>query len=274
MIKLGLALGGGGARGSYQLGVLKALYEENLLNELKVISGTSIGSFNACLVMEQMKFDEMYNVWEEINNDVLYKQALDKFQTPRLGLFDQTKMYEILVEKSSKEKIINSEIKGYVSACKIGENGIFKQISTKHMEPVLLSLNNTKDPHRAALASSSIPIIFGATEIDGDFYVDGGMMNMIPVNALEEEDCNLMLVIGLSKNNKLDIKKDNSLVIDFSPKTNISATPLGILDFSKENLETRLEQGYNTAIEIINNLKKDGIINDGKWDLKLFGIYK
>mgnify|MGYP001294635458 CR=1 FL=1 len=33
-MKLGLALGGGGAKGSYQIGVLKALYEENLLDDL------------------------------------------------------------------------------------------------------------------------------------------------------------------------------------------------------------------------------------------------
>ena len=273
MIKLGMALGGGGARGSYQLGVIKALLEEGLLDDLKVISGTSIGSFNACLVMEKLSFEEMYDIWSEINNDVLYKHAIDGFKTNRLGLFDQTKMYEILKTKSNPLEIVKSDIKGYVAACDIGPNGLFNQLNRKHMRSVLLHLNESRDPHRMVLASSSIPIIFGATEIDGTYYVDGGMLNMLPIDALEKEECNLMIVVGLSKNNKISQNNPDSLIIDFSPKNNISQTPIGILDFSKENLTDRITMGYETAKEIIADLKTDGIINNGKWSLSESGIY-
>ncbi|PKK92721.1 MAG: hypothetical protein CVV61_08295, partial [Tenericutes bacterium HGW-Tenericutes-6] len=49
--KVGLALGGGGARGSYQIGILKALEEANILEDIHHISGTSIGSINTLMVM-------------------------------------------------------------------------------------------------------------------------------------------------------------------------------------------------------------------------------
>lgn len=46
-IKIGLVLAGGGAKGAYEVGVYKALRELELVDNIKVISGTSIGSINA-----------------------------------------------------------------------------------------------------------------------------------------------------------------------------------------------------------------------------------
>ena len=274
MIKLGIALGGGGARGSYQLGVIKALREENLLEDLKVVSGTSIGSFNACLLLEEMTDEQMYEVWESINNETLYKESFDRFKNDRLGMFDQTKMYDILVEKSNKEKISNSKIKGLVAVCKIGDNGIIRQLKRSSMKAMFLKLNNNDDPHRAILASSSMPIIFGATMIDGAYYVDGGMMNNLPINALEKEKCNVMLAVALNKVKQLKVSNPDAIVVDFSPKKSISTTPLGILDFSSVNLKTRSNHGYETAIKMIEKLKDDGVIVDGKWNLDKPGIYR
>lgn len=267
MVKLGLVLGGGGAKGSYQLGVLKALKEYNLLDELKVVSGTSIGAFNACLIMEKMPYDMMYDVWRSIDNNILYKESFDRFKTDRLGMFDQTKMYEILIQKSDKEKVINSDIKGYVAASLIKDNSLKNQMNRKEMESVLFCLNNENDPHKVVLASSSVPVIFGATEIDGNFYVDGGMLNNVPINALEKEECNVILSIALNNHTKIEVKNKDTLLIDFSPKVSIAHTPFGMLDFSLENLESRIELGYNTALEIIKKLEDEKIIDNGKWKI-------
>lgn len=268
MLKIGLALGGGGARGSYQIGVLKALMEENLLDSLNVVTGTSIGSFNACLVLEAMDYEEMFEVWESIDNNILYKESFDRFKNSRLALFDQEKMYDILVQKSNKENVSNSPIEGYVSVCKIPSNSFVNQLRRGHMEPMFLKLNGSEDPHKAILASSSIPIVFGATEIDGEYYVDGGMLNNLPTDKLEEEGCNIIITIGLNKRKPIILNNPDIVVIDFSPKENLSVTPLGILDFSKENLEHRSSVGYETAKELIEELKQEGLIQDNKWILK------
>ena len=47
--KIGLAFGGGGGKGSYQIGVWKALIKHGLDKHVEVISGTSIGSLNLTL---------------------------------------------------------------------------------------------------------------------------------------------------------------------------------------------------------------------------------
>nr|WIF88899.1 patatin-like phospholipase family protein [Acholeplasma laidlawii] len=52
-IKVGLMLGGGGAKGTYQLGVIKALEELNLLKHIDAISGVSIGAINTLLLMSK-----------------------------------------------------------------------------------------------------------------------------------------------------------------------------------------------------------------------------
>ncbi|HKL94802.1 MAG TPA: patatin-like phospholipase family protein [Haploplasma sp.] len=268
MMKIGLALGGGGARGSYQIGVLRALMEENLLDNLDVVTGTSIGSFNACLILEEMSYEEMFEVWEAIDNNILYKESFDRFHNSRLALFDQEKMYDILVQKSNKEHVINSQIEGYVSVCKIPSNTFMNQLRRSQMEPMFLKLNNSEDPHKAILASSSIPIVFGATEIEGEHYVDGGMLNILPTDKLEEIGCNIIIAIGLNKRKPIILNNPEILVIDFSPKENLSVTPLGILDFSKANLEHRSTVGYETAKELIEQLKQEGLIDNNKWILK------
>jgi NTE family protein len=62
MKRLGLCLSGGGARGAYQVGVLKALEELGILQKVYAISGTSIGSVNASLLTCK-SVDEMRDLW-------------------------------------------------------------------------------------------------------------------------------------------------------------------------------------------------------------------
>ena len=51
-MKIGLVLAGGGARGTYQIGVWKALIELGIDKYIKVVSGTSIGAVNAMLFQQ------------------------------------------------------------------------------------------------------------------------------------------------------------------------------------------------------------------------------
>ena len=49
---LALVLGGGGAKGSYQIGVWKALIDMDIAKDIKIITGTSIGSLNGAFVAQ------------------------------------------------------------------------------------------------------------------------------------------------------------------------------------------------------------------------------
>ncbi|HHT55928.1 MAG TPA: hypothetical protein GX012_05135 [Acholeplasma sp.] len=271
-MKLGLTLGGGGSKGSYQIGVLKALIEEELLNDLKVVSGTSIGAFNACLVMERLSYEKMEEIWLQIDNHEMYN-GLSRFKQDKLGLFDQTKMYEILIANQEKENLRNSNIKGLVVASKVKDISLRKQLSKANMEEKIFHLNNLKDPHKAVLASSSVPIVFGPTKINNNYYVDGGLLNNLPVDLVIKEGCNVIIVISLSPTGDLSNYYNDNIIIDFSPKTKLVRTILGSLDFNEESLINRINQGYSDAKELINYLKDNNVIINNKFNLDKKGIY-
>lgn len=271
-MKLGLALGGGGANGSYQIGVLKALIETGLLNKLKVVSGTSIGAFNACLVMERLSFDKMHEMWLKIDNQNVYG-SIDRFKQDKLGLFDQTKMYNTLITHQDKEVLNKSDIKGFVIASKIKELKLLNQVMKSNLEETVFYLNKLKDPHRAVLASASIPIIFGPTQIEDTYYVDGGLLNNLPVKQLVDEGCNVLFTVSLDHHYNLDEYKDDYVVVDFTPTTKLSKTFLGVLNFSEEALKNKIDLGYSNALSLIEQLKEEGIIKNNKIDKNKKGIY-
>ena len=66
----GLVLGGGGARGAYQIGVLMALNE--LGYKYNVVTGTSVGALNA-LLLGMNKFELLKEIWVNID----FEQVID-----------------------------------------------------------------------------------------------------------------------------------------------------------------------------------------------------
>ena len=130
-----------------------------------------------------------------------------------------------------KRKLRNSNIKGLVVASKVKDISLRKQLSKANMEEKIFHLNNLKDPHKAVLASSSVPIVFGPTKINNNYYVDGGLLNNLLVDLVIKEGCNVIIVISLSPTGDLSNYYNDNIIIDFSPKTKLVRTILGSLDF-------------------------------------------
>ena len=63
--KRAVVLGGGGSRGSYQIGVWQAMLELGL--EYHVVTGTSVGALNGAL-MAQREFEAAYDLWWNMDN--------------------------------------------------------------------------------------------------------------------------------------------------------------------------------------------------------------
>ena len=61
-MKQALVLAGGGAKGAYQAGCIKALQEMNY--EFDIVTGTSIGALNALLVVQQ-DYESLYQLWDK-----------------------------------------------------------------------------------------------------------------------------------------------------------------------------------------------------------------
>ena len=68
MKKIGLVLAGGGARGGYEIGALKAL--EELGFKYDVITGTSVGAINAFMLLSNKK-DVLFEMWDTIDYEAV-----------------------------------------------------------------------------------------------------------------------------------------------------------------------------------------------------------
>lgn len=162
---LALALSGGGARGIAHVGVLAALNEAGL--KPVILSGTSMGAVVASLYAAGVEPKRMLELVSE-------KGFLDMFSVrpARTKLFEMKYLKKILDEYLPDDF---SELKTplYVCATNLSAG-----------KPVYFSTGN---PKKAVKASAAVPILFSPVAIDGDTYVDGGVLDNLPAKPLVEQ---------------------------------------------------------------------------------------
>lgn len=269
--KIGIALGGGGARGSYQIGILRALDEEGILKDVHHISGTSIGAINTLMVMAKLPYDRMIEIWQKITNKDIYGSGPDRFKLDHLGIFGLQDLYQALCEEISIDEVRKSGMHGFVTAAKIKKESLIDQIMIHRMENKVFDLNNFSDPHRAVLASASIPLLFGSTRIGDDTYVDGGIIDGCPLDTLVEQGCDIILAVPIDgrfkpkKQEHLDI-----LLVDFTTHELFHTIPYDILNFKPEYVLEKAEYGYFLGKKMIEKLYNENILNhDLTWNRPL-----
>lgn len=272
-IKVGLMLGGGGAKGAFQLGVIKALEEANLLKYIKVISGTSIGAINTLLLMSKKNHDKMSEIWEELENSNVFSTKAHITKDDRLYSLDP--LVQTLSQKISVKAIKRSKYKGYATASKLySKTSLIHQLKTNTMEKEVFALKQFENPYEAVLASASIPVVFGPTKINDASYVDGGMLDNYPIEPLLEEKCNLILAVALdSKFNPFVYDHLDINIVDFTSRsafeTNIIKDLIESVGFVEEKKDEKEYLGYIVGQVMIQKLYKEGIIKKVLWFKKL-----
>jgi NTE family protein len=163
--KIGIVLSGGAVRGFAHVGVLKSLNEHGIFPD--VIAGASAGSIAGALYADGKTPDEILKVFEKKS---LYK--FFEFIVPKKGLVKLTGMHDALKQSLSAKTFEELKIPFYVA---------------------ITDLNNAKSVYinkgdlvSMVIASSTIPIIFTPVIIDGVYYVDGGVLNNLPLEPIEE----------------------------------------------------------------------------------------
>lgn len=182
MKKIGLALGGGGSRGFAHVGAIKALEETGI--KPNIFSGTSAGSIVAALLAAQRTPDEIMEIMKDFKMSNASKITLlvDGFATlDKLG----TKIDEILEGKAF------SDLKHELYICA-------SNLNTGTVEYI-----NSGNVAKAVQASCSIPILFSPVEINGDLYVDGGVLDNVPVQPLIDQ-CEKIIAIDIMPMKELE----------------------------------------------------------------------
>src|SRR5467141_3114137 len=207
-----LLLQGGGALGSYQAGVYQALAEADLHPDW--VAGISIGAVNAALIAgnpPERRVEKLREFWEavstpplgvpqlssiNITNDVVHRfvnqtRALGimmfgapHFFTPRLlsPVFwpspnaDQLSFYDVAPLKATLERLVDFDrLNARAMRFSVGT------VNVKTANFVYFDSTTHRIRPEHIIASGSLPPGFPATEIDGEYYWDGGLVSNTPL---------------------------------------------------------------------------------------------
>lgn len=178
----GIALSGGGARGIVHLGVLEALHKYGIRPE--IISGASIGALVG--VFYAAGFEPL-QILDLVKSQKMVKMF--KWQVPSGGLIDLKKVLSLLED--------NIEIDDFSSLKKPFYCSVVN-LNSGHSE-----IKNEGKLFQWVLASASIPIIFEPQIIDGITYVDGGLLNNLPVDSIRDQ-CRILIGVHVNHNGTED----------------------------------------------------------------------
>lgn len=256
----GLALEGGGAKGAFHMGAVKALLE--LGYKFGGITGTSIGALNGAAIA-QGDFDAGYKMWEEIDattlfdiDETYYKKVknreLDKETISRV--FEKVK--KVIDNKGIDTGKMRKVIEGLIDEQKLRESKIdFGLVTVSLTDKKPLELYKEDIPQGKIvdylMASASLPV-FKKTPLDDKYFIDGAFFDNCPINLLAKKGYNEIfavrtLAVGILQNLRYsDIK-----VIDIIPSEDLGGT----MNFDNELIQKNLKMGYFDVFKAVRGLK-------------------
>jgi len=178
---VGLALGGGAAKGIAHIGVIKALEKAGI--GIDYISGTSMGALVGGYYAATKDIRGLEKIMTNIKKrDVFSLKDLIK---KRNGAFFRV---DNIAEKLKEEL---GDIK--IEDCKIPFVAIATNV--KNGDEVRLKSGNLVDAIKASIA---LPIIFSPVEVGSDLLMDGGLVNPVPADAVKELGAEFVIAVDVS----------------------------------------------------------------------------
>ncbi len=243
-MKNALILSGGGARGAYQVGVLKALAEllpDDTRNPFPIICGTSAGAINAVtLAAHEGNFKNsvaaLETIWSNLNPGDIYRygvwetlKGLSRFgfslfnQGVGIGkpiaLLDNSPLRQLIKRNINFENIDRAIARGDIEAVCVTAMGYS---SGRSMSFFQASQNmQSWERHRRhgrrtllgvdhLMASSAIPALFPTTRIEYEFYGDGALRQLAPISPALHLGAERVFVIGVSGNRDPNVQRSHA----------------------------------------------------------------
>jgi NTE family protein len=180
-IKIGLALGGGAARGFAHIGVIKALEAQGIVPDIVV--GTSAGSLVGALYAAGN------------NGFALHKLALDMDEAAisdwSVPLFAKSTG---VLKGEALQNYVNRSVNNLpLEKMKIAFGAVATDLNSGL--PVLFQRGNTG---LAVRASSAVPSVFQPVSIGNRFYVDGGLVSPVPVRFARQMGADFVIAVNIS----------------------------------------------------------------------------
>jgi NTE family protein len=222
--RIGIVLAGGGAKGAYQAGAMKAIYrfleQHNALQKVSVISGTSIGSWNALFwlaglikpptVGDGRSAHESW--WRAISAKSL---TAPSWYVPLLrNCFLSALPWErgfdrIFGNEAVISHLANSPVRFYFTRSNV-RSAQLECVTNNPAPPPIPRvtyevINPGGDPKEflaavkaGVFASMDLPPLFPYALRDGKQFEDGGVIDNLPITFAASEDCDLIFILPLN----------------------------------------------------------------------------
>jgi NTE family protein len=253
--KIGLVLSGGGARGFAHLGVMQALNDAGIFPD--VISGTSAGALAGVLYADGNTPTEIHRIMNSGSRLDFVRPTM-----PREGLLQIGGVIKILKATLKAKTFEELKIPLFVTATDLN-NG----------KAVYFSKGDLLNP---VIASASIPVLFQPVIINNICYVDGGVLDNLPLHPIENK-CNFLIgsfvnpvgymekVSGLiniaERTFMLSISKE---IVEKAKRFDLLIAPLKLSAYKildPEKAEELFSIGYKATIAKLRQIDVKSIIN-------------
>jgi NTE family protein len=180
-IKIGLALGGGAARGFAHIGVIKALEAQGIVPDIVV--GTSAGSVVGALYAAGNNGFELQRQALEMDEATISDWAVPIF----------SKSSGVLKGEALQDYVNKAVHNVPMEKLKIPFGAVATDL--QNGQPILFRRGNTG---QAVRASSSVPSVFQPVRIGAHSYVDGGLVAPVPVHFAREMGADFIIAVNIS----------------------------------------------------------------------------
>jgi NTE family protein len=175
--QVAFVLGGGGHMGAYEVGMLRALLEADIHPDLVV--GTSVGALNGAAIASDPTLDmvtRLRDVWCGVDDDKIFggsflAGAMNMFRS-RTHLHGNDELRELIGRLTTAKRIEDLVVPFQCVAASI-ERAAEQWFSEGPLA-------------EAVLASAAVPGVLPPVEIGGEHYIDGGVVNSIPISRAVE----------------------------------------------------------------------------------------
>lgn len=248
-VKIGLSLGGGGARGFAHIGAIKAFEENNI--KFDMVAGTSVGSLIGAFYCAGFSYKKMHKIAKETN----------------LKDIKSSKLIFVPSKTEGIENLIINEI-GDINIEDLKVPFIVVAVDMKSTEEQDIMKGNLA---KAVAGSCAVPMIFQPVLFEDKILCDGGLLNTLPSNVLKLHDCDY--VVGIDINPGRDYGTESTKVVDILTcsirvlmKSNVIKGYLysdvllkpdtkRFRSTKKDGYEQMIEEGYKAAMESIDKIK-------------------
>lgn len=273
----GLVLEGGGAKGSYHVGVYKALLEEGI--PIGGVAGTSIGALNGAMIV-QGDFEVCQKLWESISYSKIIGanyEEVERLTRLRLGREELTvlaqKLKLLIIDKGFDITPFKNMLDKYVDEDKLRSSAMDFGLVTfnlSDLKPVQMFKEQIPygEIKNYLLASSYLPV-FRFERLNGKIYLDGGVYDNLPFRMLLEKGYHKLIIVRTHIDARTREILPNGLdAIIIEPSEDIGRT----FNYEKEMIRHNIELGYYDALRQLRGLKGSRFYFEPKGEKYYFDI--